>query len=231
MEVPERTIEAYYEALWAPTPRRLSLIDQYRFRLVLGRLAPGSVLDVRTYLSDFLLLARKQGRKIAGTEINADRVRVANEMLGEKVVVQDFRNGLLSSFEAEAFENVVCMEVLEHVPDDRMGLLELCRVAKSRVIVSVPYNQRIRYYPCVHCAKYTSPSGHLHSYAESSIGQLAPDGWHVLYERDHARRPTRIAASLLPRSTAMIPILRFLDLITRGAGRWLFVVLGRPGSV
>ncbi len=41
-------------------------------------------------------------------------------------------------FRDNSFTQVVCTEVLEHVEDPRRGLLECLRVAKDRVIVTVP---------------------------------------------------------------------------------------------
>jgi SAM-dependent methyltransferase len=41
-------------------------------------------------------------------------------------------------FEDQSFDLVVCSEVLEHVPDDTQALKELLRVAKSKVLITVP---------------------------------------------------------------------------------------------
>jgi SAM-dependent methyltransferase len=45
--------------------------------------------------------------------------------------------GLLP-FADDTFDLVVCIEVLEHLPDPARGLAEIARVASSRVVTSVP---------------------------------------------------------------------------------------------
>ncbi|MDD4893811.1 MAG: class I SAM-dependent methyltransferase [Candidatus Omnitrophica bacterium] len=43
------------------------------------------------------------------------------------------------SFEDKSFDIILCQQVLEHVPDPPKAILELKRVAKKQLIISVPY--------------------------------------------------------------------------------------------
>lgn len=47
------------------------------------------------------------------------------------------------SFEDSSFDCVICMEVIEHVPDEKMRsvIRELRRVARKRLIMSVPFEE------------------------------------------------------------------------------------------
>jgi len=216
-----------FEVMGKPSPGQpFGLIDYYRFHLVCRQLVPGSVLDVGAYFGDFLQIAREDGHEISGTEVNSARVEVANSELAENAVVLDFRNGCFKSFRDAATDNVVCMEVVEHVPDDGLAVSELCRVARNKVFITVPFRERIQSVLCVHCNKLTPYSGHLHTYDYGSFSQLVPSGWKVTKELPFAKRITRILASNLPNCKASISVLGFVDsLLPIKSARWLMVVI------
>ncbi|MFC1997631.1 class I SAM-dependent methyltransferase, partial [Chloroflexota bacterium] len=216
----------YFESLGEPKPGTpFGLLDSYRFDVVYRSLTPGNVLDVGVYFGDFLKIAQKDGRKIFGTEINEKRVNLANSILKEEIVVLNFRNGRLDKFRDSSVDNVVCMEAVEHVPDDLVAVSELCRVARTRVVITVPFQENIQNVLCLHCYKYTPYSGHLHSYDRESFYTMVPPGWQVTKTLVFAKRVTRIIGSRLPKSNFLIPFLRLLDRTSPGKGIWLMVVL------
>jgi len=118
-------------------------------------------------------------RQLFGTEINEERVKFSNQILNENIVRIDFKNGLLLSFKDSNVDNVVCSEVLEHIQDNNIALKELCRVSKTRIIISVPYNEEIFQHHCIHCWKYTPSYGHIHSYKLNTFDNFIPKGWHI----------------------------------------------------
>ncbi|MBV8864698.1 MAG: class I SAM-dependent methyltransferase [Acidobacteriaceae bacterium] len=75
-----------------------------------------------------------------------------------------------------SFECVVCTEVLEHVPDFEAAAKEIARVAKSYVLIGVPYRQDTRAgrMTCVHCGKINPPFGHINTFDEAKIKSLFP---------------------------------------------------------
>mgnify|MGYP000591044273 CR=1 FL=1 len=223
----EKLQDEYFEALEEPKPdHAFGLLDTYRFYIAYRHLARGSVLDVGVYFCDFLDLVRRDGREIFGTEVNDTRRDLANSILGEDITVVDFRNGRLTRFKNDSIDNVVAMEVVEHVPDDNLAISELCRVARKRVIITVPFRERIRTVLCVHCNKYTPYSGHLHSYDLGDFSELVPFGWCVVKEFAYAKPLTRRASLLLPRSSkASLFILKYMDKLSPGNGNWLLCVL------
>lgn len=217
--------ESFFDSLGAPPAKPFGPLEHYRFDVVAGYLESGSVFDVGVFWADFLKKARAMGHSIAGTEVSQERVQLSNEILGEEVVIQGFRHGRINDVADEAHDNVVCMEVIEHVLDDKAGIAELCRISKNTVIITVPYNETLQTGPCLHCCKPTPYSGHLHEYRLGDMKNLIPEGWKIVKEFSFANRLTQIFGSRLSRG----PMQRFLFSITEklpiGRERWLFVKL------
>lgn len=218
--------DAYYEALGEPKPGRpYGTLEWYRFWLAYKHLAQGSVLDVGVYFGDFLKLALQDGRRIMGTEVNQVRVDLANSLIGKDVVVVDFRNGMLSQFADDSVENAVATEVLEHVHDVRQALSELCRVARKRVILTVPLREKIQHVLCLHCNNYTPYSGHLHSFDFGSFAPLVPSGWKAAKEMAFGNRMARWLSARLPKTSITLKLMQLLDAFQPGSGQWLLAVL------
>jgi SAM-dependent methyltransferase len=218
----------HFEKLGAPRADRApGPMDLYRFRTAFRALAPGSVLDVGAYFGHFMRMAMAEGREVAGTEVNEPRRQFVNGLLGRELVRLDFRNGRLNRCDADEFDNAVCMEVLEHVPDHEGAVAELCRVARRRVLITVPYRERIKTFPCIHCGNFTPQSGHLHSYDAGTFAGLTPPGWRVLHERPIAKPRLKRFARLSGKGAGGYRLMRLLDHALPGEGRWLFTVLGR----
>jgi SAM-dependent methyltransferase len=221
----EKLANEYCEAL-GPRPKAPTvLLDIYRFCLVYQHLSAGSVLDVGVYFGDFLKMVRRGGYKIFGTEANSGRRDFANSILGEDVIVVDFRNGRLSNFQDDNVDNAVCMEVVEHIPDDKFAVSELCRVARTKVLITVPFREKIKSILCVNCNKYTPYSGHRHSYDFGTFSKLIPTGWRVTMERPFCNRLVNLLGARLPKLGFFIPILRLIDCLIPGNRRWMLIIL------
>lgn len=162
----------YYEAL-GPAPHGVLLPrDFYRFKWVKRHLYGNSVLDVGCGRADFLKLI-KPDYQIAGIEVTKVRMEDCNQILGKNAV----RLGNLEEkldLEDSCYDTVVCMEVLEHLIDPHKTLQELIRISRKRVIITVPFNERIQWFLCVHCARYTSSSGHLHTFNKENVQGIIP---------------------------------------------------------
>ena len=89
----------------------------------------------------------------------------------------DFQSGYLEELgiAPSSFDVVTSLEVLEHIPD-WIGVLDrLLGIAKRRVVITVPYRERIIQTICVHCGELTPMYGHLHRFDESTFPER--DGW------------------------------------------------------
>lgn len=84
----------------------------------------GSILEVGS--SDDYLKRIYKNKKILCTDIVAKK----------GIVQQDVEN---LRFRDKSFDNVLCMEVLEHTKNPIKAIIELKRVTKKRLIISVPY--------------------------------------------------------------------------------------------
>ncbi|MBD3380379.1 MAG: methyltransferase domain-containing protein [Candidatus Omnitrophica bacterium] len=166
--------EEFYEKLGGLRPelKKMSPLDHARFYLASKYIAGDSLLDIGSYWGDFLVMARSKVTELRGTEINDERCRDVNEFLGEDLVCRDFRHGKLENFQDRSFDTVVCMEVLEHTDDIGKAAREMLRVARKRVIVTVPYKEEHKEYLCIHCNKPTPYMNHLHSFDEKEIKEL-----------------------------------------------------------
>lgn len=174
---PIRRNKAYYRALGLPKGI-LSSVDFYRFKRVKRYLYGDSVLDVGCQKADFLNLI-KSDYQIAGIEVNGERVDCCNQALGQDAVRLGNLDGRLD-FEDNSFDTVVCLEVLEHLDDPEKALKELVRISRKRIIITVPFNETIRYVLCLHCAQYTPASGHLHSFNKENIKGIIPDNARII---------------------------------------------------
>ena len=230
----DRLSDKYFEKLGKPRPAHaFNIIDYYRFKLAYNFLLPGSVLDVGAYFGDFLQIVRKNNptRKIYGNDINKERVDLCNKNLGENVVRLDFRNGILSSFNESSVDNVVCTEVIEHIPNDKLAISELCRVARKRVIITVPYNEKIVNYLCIHCCKYTPASSHLHSYKLNSFDEMIPIGWVISKRGTFANIISRILARKF-NNLLMVEISEtiFCKIFSKKRYRWMYIIIDSSGD-
>lgn len=90
-----------------------------------------------------------------------------------------------------AFDVVLCAEVLEHIPSDRLSqaCAELIRVARHQVIVGVPYRQDLRVgrLTCRHCGAVNPAWGHVNSFDERRLDALFPGM--VLIRRSYVGEP------------------------------------------
>lgn len=215
----------YFEAFGPPTDGSpFTLIDDFRFDMVYQQLTIGSVLDIGVYLGDFVKLLKNKHRIVYGTDINQERVDLVNKIIGENIAQIGFRNGSLINFDNDYVDNVVCMEVLEHVYDQKYAISEICRVARNRVVITVPYKEIIRHMLCIHCYNQTPFSGHLHSYDLITFYSLLPEKWGIIKMQPFAFGLTRALFSKT-RNKVYLPVLKIIDRLAIGKARWLLVVL------
>lgn len=218
--------ERYYESL-GPSPENVLVSrDFYRFEVVKRQLRGSSVIDVGCARADFLKLI-KSTHQIAGIEITKPRAALCNELLGADVVMEaDLEKKI--DLKDNSYDTVVCMEVLEHLTDPQKTLGELSRVSVKRVILTVPFNEQVQYLLCVHCAKYTPYSGHLHSFNMDNIQNIVPPDT----ELTHIELVCNSILSRLPALTFKLPfkIIRIVDQSLNSIfprAKWMLVILDK----
>lgn len=159
----------YYEALGSVPKGILSYMDFYRYLFVKSYIYGNSVIDVGCARGDFLksIISDYQ---VAGIEVTKQRVKDCNKILGQNVVkLCNLEENI--DMEHNCYDSVVCMEVLEHLINYQETLCQLIKISKKRIIITVPCDEKIQWLLCVHCARHTPLSGHLHSFNEIKIMQ------------------------------------------------------------
>ena len=82
------------------------------------------------------------------------------------------------AYPADAFELVLCSEVLEHIPPALLeqACNEISRVASGAVVIGVPFRQdtRVGRTTCGSCGKTSPPWGHLNVFDEERLRRLFP---------------------------------------------------------
>lgn len=77
---------------------------------------------------------------------------------------------------ANSFPLVICLEVLEHLPDSAVGLRELARVSSEYVLISVPHEPFFRganFLRGKHLAAFGNDPEHFHNYSGRSFRRMA----------------------------------------------------------
>ncbi|MCB8983577.1 MAG: class I SAM-dependent methyltransferase [Ardenticatenaceae bacterium] len=76
----------------------------------------------------------------------------------------------------DTFPLVMCLEVLEHIPDSAVGLRELARVSSEFVIFSVPhepYFRGLNFLRGKHWSRWGNDPEHLHTYSGRALKRMA----------------------------------------------------------
>jgi hypothetical protein len=151
------------------TPREQARIASL-FRLIPGR--GGTALDIGArdgYLS--LRLAERYDRVTA-----FDLEKPASVPPSLAWVVGDAAQ---LPFPDRAFDLVMCVEVLEHIPERllRRVCAELTRVTRRHLIIGVPYDQDLRHgrTTCRACGGKNPPYGHVNVFNELNLECLFPE--------------------------------------------------------
>ena len=79
-------------------------------------------------------------------------------------------------FPDNSFPLVICLEVLEHLPDSVQGLRELARVSSEYVLMSVPHEPWFRganFLRGKHISTFGNDPEHLHNYTGRDFHQMA----------------------------------------------------------
>lgn len=102
-----------------------------------------------------------------------------------------------------SFDLVFCAEVLEHIPPPLLeqACSELSRVAKTHLLIGVPYKQDLRFgrTTCYCCGKKNPPWGHVNTFDEHRLQNLFPkfDALTISLVGETNKRTNAISAFLM----------------------------------
>ena len=187
--------------------------DRLRRTLALLPDRDGSLLDVGVGEGSWLeLLARERpGLRLAALDLSRERLKDLNVRHADGSEVGKHFGDVTAMPLADASVDVVSLlEVIEHVPDWHAALREALRVARRRVLITVPYREQLMDTVCVHCHRPTPLWGHLHSFHEASFDEFAP----------RARQTQALIPEPVDRSAGM---LRWIYRTLRPRPNWMAV--------
>jgi ubiquinone/menaquinone biosynthesis C-methylase UbiE len=134
-----------YEKFQTGNPVVRRLIDRFYDRVAVEVQAanPSSALDAGCGEGETLI--RLDGllpERTAGIDIDAAAVAYTRERVPAAEISQHSVESL--PFEDGSFDLVLCLEVLEHIPEPAGALRELARVAGGELVISVPHEPWFR---------------------------------------------------------------------------------------
>jgi ubiquinone/menaquinone biosynthesis C-methylase UbiE len=102
------------------------------------KIKPESILDVGAGEGFTLEMFRQKhiGKKLEGIEYMDDALQLAKKLHPNVTIKKGDIYKL--PYKADTFDLIICTEVLEHLDDPRKALIELKRVTKKYLILSVP---------------------------------------------------------------------------------------------
>ena len=128
---------------WAVALFRKSVLKQAKFRRILELLddpAGKTNLDIGADNGVISYLLRQRGGRWRSADLDERAVASIRQLVGDEVYRLD---GASTPFADRSFDQVVIVDYLEHIPDDRAFARELERIMKpgGTVIVNVPHLQ------------------------------------------------------------------------------------------
>lgn len=113
------------------------------FRMVAAEVMPGTVLDVGAGGGGMVAWLLEQGYDARGIDLSPRTAAAAAEFLASRGLPRDrIRNKGLAELidEGETYDNVLSMDCIEHIEDDRTAFAQLVSLTRpgGRIVVTVP---------------------------------------------------------------------------------------------
>jgi ubiquinone/menaquinone biosynthesis C-methylase UbiE len=116
----------------------------------------------------------KKGLTIISFDLSTINTKKALQKVASKYHSAAVGDSIKLPFKDDSFDTVIASEVIEHVVNPTEFVRELFRVVKfgGSLIITTPYNEKLKYYLCIHCNKKTPLHAHIHSFDENKLINL-----------------------------------------------------------
>ncbi len=143
-----------------------------------------TIFDLCNYKGNDDILEIGSGRgwfsiRMADKNVNVTSLDLSEKNLNQIKKINPKINTVLGDannlpFENEKFDWIVANEVLEHLENPEAAILEWKRCLKpqGKILLSVPFREKIRYSLCIYCNKKTPLNAHLHSFNEMKLAEI-----------------------------------------------------------
>jgi SAM-dependent methyltransferase len=154
-----------------PNPIQRWLLNRFHRRILelVGTTDARRILDAGCGEGFVMCELRESGIQVPMIGVDFSSVALAwnqaYQMARSPLSAADIRH---LPFRDDSFDLVLCLEVLEHLPDSALGLRELLRVSQDYVLVSVPHEPFFRAMNFLrgrHMPALGNDPDHLHNYS------------------------------------------------------------------
>lgn len=171
-----------------PNPLQRALLDRFHQRIVtlVEQTKVNCLLDAGCGEGFVLKHLQQQMPAIMmkGGDFSPDALRWGRTHVSHHVPLTNFDLHHLP-FPDNSFPLVICLEVLEHLPDSTVGLRELARVSAEYVLLSVPHEPFFRganFLRGKHLSAFGNDPEHFHNYSGRSfrrmVSRVVDIHWH-----------------------------------------------------
>lgn len=160
--------EAKWKRFWK-TKREITLTDT-----ILSKLKQINLDILEIGFGDGFLanLLSNRGNNITGIDISYTRAQIASKKVPKANFVIGYAESL--TFITNAFDYVICVETLEHIPKYEKTIREVYAVLKPGGIflITVPYKDLKIEIKCPYCLKKFHPYGHINFFDRNKLNSV-----------------------------------------------------------
>lgn len=109
------------------------------------------------------------GMEVECCDLSSEACKRANEIFNIKSKQADIHQ---LPYEDASFDVVLCNETIEHIPDPQIGVMELIRVARKAVVITVPHEPEQKIEELRHSGE---PHAHINCFNLESFDRIARD--------------------------------------------------------
>ena len=160
------TLENARKFAWSSMGEHL---NPERIELLESNLTGANVLDVGCCGGGYVRFLKARGMQATGADLHQVYLDVAKEKDPGGTYIQADITKL--PFPEKSFDCTICFDILEHVADDHAAVMELARVTRKRIIITVPReNEEIARFNLTFL--HYQDKTHLRNYTRESLAGL-----------------------------------------------------------